>query len=66
MTVAEILEDQRRCANRLFDPAMSERYLALQKELNAMAELSTLAIDPGDAPGFFPDFRTENLPGFEV
>jgi len=46
MTLLELLEDQRRCANRLWDPDMEERYLALQKELNKMAELSTLVIDP--------------------
>lgn len=46
MTLLEILEDQERCRNRLWDPAMGERYLALQKEVNRMAEQSVLDIDP--------------------
>lgn len=45
MTLLELLEDQRRCANRLWDDDMAERYLALQKELNRMAEFSTLEIE---------------------
>lgn len=47
MDLLDLLEDQRRCANRLWDPDMVERYLALQKEINRMAELSTLDISGG-------------------
>lgn len=42
MTLLELLEDQDRCRNRLYDDAMVERYLALEKELIRMAELSVL------------------------
>lgn len=42
MTLLELLEDQRRCANRLWDPDMEERWLAIEKELIRMAELSVL------------------------
>lgn len=40
----KLLEDQDRCRNRLWDPDMEERYLAIQKEVNRMSELSTLVI----------------------
>lgn len=50
MTLLELLEDRRRCANRLWDPDMAERYLALTKELNKMAEFSTLIVDEIEEP----------------
>jgi len=50
MTLLELLEDQDRCRNRLWDPDMNERYLALQKELNTMAEASTLVVEPLGEP----------------
>lgn len=50
MTLLELLEDQRRCANRLYDPAMGERYLALQKELNRWAEAETLVVEAIEDP----------------
>lgn len=50
MTLAELLADQRRCANRLWDHEEAERYLALQKELNKMAEMSTMQVDQLEEP----------------
>lgn len=44
MTLSRLLEEQRRCANRFSDPDNVELYLAIQKEVNTMAELSTLDI----------------------
>lgn len=41
----DLLEEQERCRNRLWDPDMQELYLAVQKEVNRMAELSTLVVD---------------------
>lgn len=40
----KLLEEQERCRNRLYDIAMVELYLAIQKEVNTMAEVSTLDI----------------------
>lgn len=43
--LSKLLEEQKRCGNRLYDPEMVELYLALQKRLNKRAEDSTLDID---------------------
>lgn len=57
MELSRLLELQRRCANRLYDLEMVELYLAIQKEVNKRAEVSTLDIEPllmgveGDLPG---------------
>lgn len=50
MELNQLLAEQRRCANRLWDEDAQELYLALEKELNKMAELSTL-----DVEAFFLD-----------
>lgn len=40
----KLLEQQERCRNRLYDAEMVNLYLAIQKEVNTMAETSTLDI----------------------
>jgi len=50
MTLAQLLQEQRRCQNRLntvFPPTddqetFAERWLWIQKQINTMADLSTL------------------------
>lgn len=50
MTLLELLEDRDRCRNRLYDADMAERYLALTKELNKMADFSTLIVEEISEP----------------
>lgn len=45
MTLAQLLQEQKRCSNRLYDEEMQEVYLACQKVINKMAEASTLDVD---------------------
>lgn len=44
MEIHELLAEQARCANRLYDEVYLDIYLAIQKEVNRRAELSTLDI----------------------
>lgn len=44
MTVSELLAEQRRCANRLYDEFYLTLWLAITKELNRRAEAETLDI----------------------
>lgn len=48
MTLQELLAEQKRCSNRLYDEHMIELYLAITKEVNRMAESSTLDISNFD------------------
>jgi len=43
-TLAELLAEQRRCANRLNDIDEVARYLEIQEEINKMAALTAVPV----------------------
>jgi len=45
MELKRLLEEQERCRNRLYDEEMIALYLAIQKEVNKMAEAEMLDIE---------------------
>lgn len=48
MTLSELLAEQRRCANRLYDEFYQQLYLAIQKEINERASVENLDISGFD------------------
>lgn len=48
MDLNELIEQQERCRNRLWDVHMQELYLATQKEINKLAEATVLVIESID------------------